>query len=181
MSVALIGMHVFGVTGDLMSLGAIDFGFLVDGPIVMLEAVIAGTAGRSLFGLARRRAYTELAARVVRPVGFAVAIIMLVYLPLLSLQGIEGKMFRPMAITMACALFGALVFAVAVFPALVATVVRPPKKHGARGFDAVARVLEKVIGRALRLRWLVIGAATLLLVLSGALFARTGANFVPRI
>src|SRR5690606_9899075 len=107
MSVALLGMHLFGVTGDLMSLGAIDFGFLVDGPIVILEAIIAATAGKTLIGMARAKAYANISSAVARPVAFAVAIIMLVYVPLLALEGIEGKMFRPMAITMACALFGA--------------------------------------------------------------------------
>src|SRR5258708_597763 len=100
MSVAVMGMHLFGVTGDLMSLGAIDFGFLVDGPIVVLESVIAATSGREIARAARARAYGEIAAAVARPVAFSVAIIMLVYLPLLALEGIEGKMFRPMAVTM---------------------------------------------------------------------------------
>ncbi len=108
MSVALIGMHVFGVTGDLMSLGAIDFGFLVDGPIVILEAVVAATAGRKLVGAARAAEYGSVVRIATRPVAFAVAIIMLVYVPLLTLEGVEGKMFRPMALTMATALFGAL-------------------------------------------------------------------------
>src|SRR5204863_6790122 len=112
MTIALLGMHAFGVTGDLMSLGAIDFGFLVDGPIVILEAVIAATAGKRLLKTARDGAYAEVASAVARPVGFSVGIIMLVYVPLLTLEGIEGKMFRPMAITMACALFGALVYSV---------------------------------------------------------------------
>jgi cobalt-zinc-cadmium resistance protein CzcA len=108
MAVAVFGMHLFGVTGDLMSLGAIDFGFLVDGPIVMLEAVIAATAGRVLRGPEKLQAFGATTAAVARPVAFAVTIIMLVYLPLLSLEGVEGKMFRPMALTMACALAGAL-------------------------------------------------------------------------
>ena len=131
MAIALFGMHLFGVTGDLMSLGAIDFGFLVDGPIVILEAVIAalGRARRSS-RRARDGAYAEVAAAVARPVAFAVAIIMLVYLPLLTLEGIEGKMFRPMAITMACALFGALVYSVVFFPALLVAFVPPAKGHG---------------------------------------------------
>jgi cobalt-zinc-cadmium resistance protein CzcA len=119
MAIALFGMHLFGVTGDLMSLGAIDFGFLVDGPIVILECVLAATAGRTLVGKARARAYEDVGKLVVKPVAFAVAIIMLVYIPLLTLEGVEGKMFRPMAITMACALFGALVYSVLFFPGLV--------------------------------------------------------------
>ncbi len=119
MAVALFGMHVFHVTGDLMSLGAIDVGFLVDGPIIILEGIMAATAGRDLVARARRREYTEISVSLSRPVAFSVAIILLVYLPLLALEGIEGKMFRPMAITMACALFGALVYSVLFFPALL--------------------------------------------------------------
>jgi cobalt-zinc-cadmium resistance protein CzcA len=105
MSIALFGMHWAGVAGDLMSLGAIDFGFLVDGPIVLLEALIAAYAGQQLTPRERAYAYADSLARVVRPVAFAVAIIMLVYIPLLSLEGVEGRLFKPMATTMAFALF----------------------------------------------------------------------------
>ena len=132
MSVALIGMNFLGVTGDLMSLGAIDFGFLVDGPIVVLEAVIAGTAGRKLMGRAKAGAFGEIASLTIRPVGFAVAIIMLVYIPLLALEGVEGKMFRPMAITMALALAGALIYTIVFFPAVLTLLVRPRNDHGPR-------------------------------------------------
>jgi cobalt-zinc-cadmium resistance protein CzcA len=181
MSVALIGMHAFGVTGDIMSLGAIDFGFLVDGPIIVLEAVIAATAGRELIGHARAHEYSALAGRVARPVAFAVAIITLVYLPLLSLEGTEGKMFRPMAITMACALFGALVFAVVFFPALLVAVVPPTKKEGPRWLARIAGAWSAAAPALLRRRWLLFGAGVLVLIGSGALFARAGADFVPRI
>ena len=102
----VIRMKYRSLRASLLSLGAIDFGFLVDGPIVVLEAVIAGTTGRKLVGRARAGAYGELASATIRPVGFAVAIILLVYIPLLALEGVEGKMFRPMAITMALALGG---------------------------------------------------------------------------
>jgi len=181
MSVALIAMHAFGVTGDLMSLGAIDFGFLVDGPIVILEAIVAATAGKELVGLARDREYTTLAGSVARPVAFAVAIIMLVYLPLLSLQGIEGKMFRPMAITMAAALFGALVFALVFFPALLVTMVPPRKALGPRWLEVVTHAYERIAGGVLRRRWPAFAVVTVLLVVASVLFARAGANFVPRI
>lgn len=181
MSVALLGMHAFGVTGDLMSLGAIDFGFLVDGPIIVLEAVIAATAGKELVGDARRSEYTLLAGRVARPVAFSVAIITLVYLPLLSLEGTEGKMFRPMAITMACALFGALVFALVFFPALLAVMVPPRKNHGPRWLEAIGRGWTSLAPELLRFRWPLFGLAALALVLSSLAFAGAGANFVPRI
>jgi len=181
MSIALIGMHVFHVTGDLMSLGAIDFGFLVDGPIVILEAVMTATAGRRLVAAARARAYSEIASSVARPVAFAVAIIMFVYIPLLALEGVEGKMFRPMAVTMACALFGALVYAVCFFPAVLVALVPPAKGHGPRWLERLselyARVLPAVVGRRV---WFLAGAASLFAV-SAWLFARQGAEFVPRI
>jgi cobalt-zinc-cadmium resistance protein CzcA len=181
MSVALIGMHLFHVTGDLMSLGAIDFGFLVDGPIVILESVIAATAGKKLVGSARAGAYSEIAGAVARPVAFAVAIIMLVYIPLLALQGVEGKMFRPMAITMASALFGALLYAVFFFPAVLVSLVPPAKGHGPHWLERLtatyARALPGIVARRV---WLVLGAAALLVV-SGWLFGRMGAEFVPRI
>lgn len=181
MCVALFGMHAFSVTGDLMSLGAIDFGFLVDGPIVMLEAIIAGTAGKALVGDAKHKAYGEACARVLKPVGFSVAIIMLVYLPLLTLEGIEGKMFRPMAITMACALAGALIYSVFFFPALLVTFVPTSKSHGPRWLDAVERTYAKLLPMALQKRKLWLGSSAALLVFAIVLLSRAGADFVPRI
>lgn len=181
MSIAVFGMHLFGVTGDLMSLGAIDFGFLVDGPIVIVEAVMAATAGRKLVGAARARSYEHVAAGVARPVAFAVAIIMLVYVPLLALQGVEGKMFRPMALTMACALFGALVYSILFFPAVLVAIVPPAKDHGPRWIEWLAARYERLIPGALRYRYhLIAGSVTALIVL-GWLFGRSGAEFVPRI
>lgn len=181
MSVALLGMLAFGVTGDLMSLGAIDFGFLVDGPIVILEAVIAATAGKQLIGQSRNHAYGEIASTVARPVAFAVGIIMLVYLPLLALQGIEGKMFRPMAITMACALSGALLYAVLFFPAVLVSLVRPAKDHGPHWLEWLTARYARVVPFALRARVpLLIGAFMLLGVVTYA-FGSMGAEFVPRI
>jgi len=181
MSIAVFGMHLFGVTGDLMSLGAIDFGFLVDGPIVILEAIIAATAGHTLIGKARARAYADVVKVVVNPVAFAVAIIMLVYIPLLTLEGVEGKMFRPMAITMACALFGALIYSVFFFPALLALAVPPAKTHGPVWLDHLGRWYRDLLPTTLRLRWLLTGLAVLSLVAIGVVFSRAGAEFVPRI
>lgn len=181
MAIALFGMHLFGVTGDLMSLGAIDFGFLVDGPIVIVEAVIAATAGRKLVGAARARAYSDIAGSVARPVAFAVAIIMLVYVPLLALEGVEGKMFRPMAITMACALFGALVFAVLFFPALLTMLVPPAKGHGPKWIEALGHWYEPLVPGFVKGRVpLILGSAVLLMVV-GYIFSASGAEFVPRI
>lgn len=181
MAIALFGMHLFGVTGDLMSLGAIDFGFLVDGPIVVLEAVVAGTAGRALVGAARARAYAEVAKLVVKPVAFAVAIIMLVYIPLLTLEGVEGKMFRPMAITMACALFGALVYSILFFPALMVLFVQPAAGHGPAWLERLTHAYERLLGVAMKARWPLLGANAAALVAVGFAFSQAGAEFVPRI
>ncbi len=181
MSIALIGMNLFKVTGDIMSLGAIDFGFLVDGPIVILEAVIAATTGKQLTKVGRAQTYAEVAKHVARPVAFAVAIIMLVYLPLLSLEGVEGKMFRPMALTMALALFGALVYAVVFFPAVMVYLVPPREHHGPKWMDALVASYERAAPVFIRQHRMIIGASALILVVTGYLFAGSGAEFVPRI
>jgi cobalt-zinc-cadmium resistance protein CzcA len=181
MAIALFGMHLFRVTGDLMSLGAIDFGFLVDGPIVILEGIIAGTAGRELVRRARAKAYGDIAGVVMKPVAFAVAIIMLVYIPLLTLEGVEGKMFRPMAVTMACALFGALAYSVAFFPALLVLIVPPKKGHGPRWLEWLEHRYESFVATAIQLRWPLLAASTASLWVAGFLFSRSGAEFIPRI
>lgn len=182
MAFAVFGMHLFGITGDLMSLGAIDFGFLVDGPIVVLEAVVAALAGRAF---ARRRQYlgalTDVAMPVARPVAFSVAIIMLVYVPLLALQGVEGKMFRPMAATMACALFGALVFSVVIFPGVLALLMPPPKSEGPRWLGRLRDWYARVLPRALAWRKPLLAVMAVALVVSMSALLSRGADFVPRI
>jgi cobalt-zinc-cadmium resistance protein CzcA len=181
MAVALFGMHLFGVTGDLMSLGAIDFGFLVDGPVVVLEGIMAATAGWELVGKARARKYAEVAKLVVEPVAFAVAIIMLVYIPLLTLEGVEGKMFRPMAVTMASALFGALVYAVVFFPALLVLFVPPARAHGPAWLERLAHAYQRLAPRVIEQRWPLLAGSAIALAGVGVAFGRSGAEFVPRI
>jgi cobalt-zinc-cadmium resistance protein CzcA len=182
MAVAVFGMHLFGITGDLMSLGAIDFGFLVDGPIVVLEAVMAALAGRSFVRHKQYlRAMTGAAAPVARPVAFSVAIIMLVYVPLLALQGVEGKLFRPMAATMALALFGALIYSVVFFPAVLAILLPPPKSEGPRWLHRLQNWYARVLPRAIAWRGRLIAAMVLALVVTMGALVRKGADFVPRI
>jgi heavy metal efflux system protein len=181
MSVALFGMHLFGVTGDLMSLGAIDFGFLVDGPIVMLEAVMAALAGRMLkTEQERMTGLASAAGPVARPVAFSVAIIMLVYLPLLALQGVEGKMFRPMATVMACALFGALFYSVVIFPGVL-SLLMGDVDHGPKWLEALRRRYEKMLPTALVYRVPLLVGVVVLFLTSMVAMARQGADFVPRI
>lgn len=182
MSLTLFGMLAANITGNLMSLGAIDFGFLVDGPIVMLEACIARLA---LHGITPQNAKASVAGAVrgvTRPVVFSVAIILLVYLPLLSLQDVEGKMFRPMAATMAMALGGSLVFALMVFPAAAVTFLKPPKEPGHHGLlHRLTDPYLRGVRLAVRYRGPLLAGAIALLVGVLPVAASLGADFVPRI
>src|SRR5690606_27294230 len=112
-----ISMRFFGVSGNLMSLGALDFGLIIDGAIVVVENVSRRLSETRARGRAVRGVVRDATAQVIRPVLFGTAIIMIVYIPILSLQGIEGKMFRPMAIAVLSALAAALVLAVTLVPA----------------------------------------------------------------
>jgi cobalt-zinc-cadmium resistance protein CzcA len=180
MIIALFGMLQLDVTGSLMSLGAIDFGLLVDGPIVMAEAVMTRLALAHASGQRRLPAITDSLRQVTRPVVFSVTIILLVYVPLLTLEGTEGKMFRPMATTMALALFGSVVFSLFVFPAGTAAFIRQaPHGHGLLGkLDApYRRLVEWSVAR----RGLLIAVAVAALIATLPVAASLGADFVPRI
>lgn len=182
MSLTLCGMLLTGVTGNLMSLGAIDFGFLVDGPIVMLEACIARLALHGVTQANAKHSVVSAVRGVTRPVVFSVAIILLVYLPLLSLQDVEGKMFRPMAATMAMALGASLVFALVVFPAAAVTFLKPPKASGHHG---LLHRLTDPYRRGVRLvlcwRAPLLAGAVAMLLASMPVAGSLGADFVPRI
>ena len=122
---AFTGMVQAGLSGNLMSLGAIDFGLIVDGSVVMIENIVrrlgeAGNQDRS----ARENTIRDAGREVARPVFFAVLIIILVYLPLLTLQGVEGKMFRPMALTVVFALVGSLILSLTLMPVLASLLFR---------------------------------------------------------
>ena len=119
MLMAFAGMRALGLSGNLMSLGAIDFGLVVDGSVVMIENVLRRRA-EGADDKDPRAAVWRAAAEVARPVTFAVLIISLVYVPVLSLTGVEGKMFRPMALTVVLALLSSLLVAMTVMPALAA-------------------------------------------------------------
>ena len=115
---AFIAMRAAGLSGNLMSLGAIDFGLIVDGSVVIVENVVRILNDRRPDGRAVRSTVREAAIEVGRPVAFAVAIIMLVYVPIFSLRGVEGKMFQPMALTVVFALAASLILALTWVPAL---------------------------------------------------------------
>ena len=122
---AFTGMVQAGLSGNLMSLGAIDFGLIVDGSVVMIENIVR-KLGESAHrpGVSREEVIREAGREVARPVFFAVLIIAIVYLPILTLQGVEGKMFRPMALTVVFALIGSLILALTLMPTLAALLFR---------------------------------------------------------
>jgi heavy metal efflux system protein len=114
---AFIGMVQSGLSGNLMSLGAIDFGLIVDGSVVMIENIVR-RLGDAKPGVSREQVVREAGHEVARPIFFAVLIIVIVYLPILTLEGVEGKMFRPMALTVVFALVGSLFLALTLMPVL---------------------------------------------------------------
>ncbi|MGE0703139.1 MAG: efflux RND transporter permease subunit [Vicinamibacterales bacterium] len=121
---AFTGMVQAGISGNLMSLGAIDFGLIVDGSVVMIENIVRRLHEARRPGVSRDDVVREAGREVARPVFFAVLIIIIVYLPLLTLEGVEGKMFRPMAITVVFALVGSLFFALTLMPVLASLAFR---------------------------------------------------------
>ncbi len=121
---AFTGMLRAGISGNLMSLGAIDFGLIVDGSVVMIENIVRRLGQGRQPGVSRQEAILGAGREVARPIFFAVLIIILVYLPIVTLEGVEGKMFRPMAWTVVLALIGSLILALTLMPALASLLFR---------------------------------------------------------
>ena len=187
---ATAAMVALNVPGNLMSLGALDFGLIVDGAVVMVEAVFHGV-NRSAYPLQYRkraqaiwvRQVEEIAGTVAQPVFFSVLIILLVYLPVLSLTGVDGKMFRPMALTVVFALASSLVLSLTFIPAATALFLRPKDVPERPPF--LVRWIEKVYLPLLRISearpWAVAAGSASLLALGGIFFARAGSEFVPQL
>ncbi|PKN54069.1 MAG: CusA/CzcA family heavy metal efflux RND transporter [Deltaproteobacteria bacterium HGW-Deltaproteobacteria-14] len=182
MLLAFIGMVQADVSGNLMSLGAIDFGLIVDGAVVMIENVFRLMAEKRDAGVRSVDVVREATTEVARPVAFAVGIIILVYVPILTLGGIEGKMFRPMAWTVIFALAGSLVLALTLVPVLASLFVRrPPKHHETLLVRGLRRLYRPALDGALRRRGLTIGAAALIFAGGVALATTLGAEFIPKL
>jgi cobalt-zinc-cadmium resistance protein CzcA len=182
---AVAAMVVFGVPGNLMSLGAIDFGLLVDGAVVMVERAfheLPSIRGRDEPTL-RRTTIAEAMGHVAAPMTFSVAVIVLVYVPILALVGVDGKMFRPMALTVVFALLTALVLAIVWVPAVSAAWLRP--KHVPVRDPLMVRIVrrsyEPVLALAGRAPLLVIVPALGLLAYGGVLYTQLGSAFVPQL
>ena len=186
MLLTVTGMVENEISGNLMSLGALDFGLIVDGAVIIVENCLRrfGLAQKELGRLLTREERFSLAedatVEVIRPAIFGILIITIVYIPIFALDGIEGKMFHPMAFTVVMALTAALILSLTFVPAAVASFVRgrveereSPVMRGARNLYAPA------LDFALRFRTLVVAAAVVIVALSALLATRLGAEFIP--
>jgi len=180
---AFTGMVQLGIAGNLMSLGAIDFGLIVDGSVVMVENLVRRLSGQGAKDERSRVAQMTAAAReVARPIFFGVAIIMVVYVPILALQGTEGKMFRPMASTVLLALVASLFLSFTLVPVLSYYFLgRRVKERRTWIFRSAQRIYRPVLNLTLRRPVLTFSAALLVFGVSLALAPRLGAVFVPRL
>ena len=186
MLLTAIGMRQFGISGNLMSLGAIDFGIIVDTAVIIVENCLRRLAeqqhhfGRPLTRDERLAETFAATRQMVMPAVFGQAIIITVYIPILLLTGIEGKMFHPMAMTVILALAAAFVLSLTFVPALVALVVNRPLVERENRLMAVARRgYEPVLGAALRLPVPITVAAVFIFAGGCWLFTRLGSEFIP--
>jgi len=189
---ALICMRIFGVSGNLMSLGALDFGLIVDGAVIIVEAVLHGlhrlrpSENRGGFTRADiNETVTESSRRMMGAAVFGQIIILTVYLPVLSLTGIEGKMFRPMAQTVSFALIGAFVLSLTYVPMMTALGIgrraRTGPTYADRALGWLQRRYEPLLQSALRYPKAIIASAALLFGASVWLLTTLGGEFIPRL
>ncbi|MEW5884155.1 MAG: CusA/CzcA family heavy metal efflux RND transporter [Armatimonadota bacterium] len=186
MLVAAIGMTRFEISGNLMSLGAIDFGLIVDGAVFMMENIVRRVAEarehatQPLSSDHLRQVVSEASREVSRPVLFAVTIITVVYLPILALEGTEGKMFRPMAYTVVFCLLAALMLTLTFLPAAASMwLSRDTKEKRNLIMEFAHKLYVPTLIFALRRRVVVVSLAGLLVVGSGWLFTKLGSEFIP--
>jgi cobalt-zinc-cadmium resistance protein CzcA len=185
---AVTVMNAFGLSGNLMSLGAIDFGLLVDGAVIIVENTVRRLSERQQARAdaltdEERVAVVESATLEVRAASvFGEAIIAIVYLPVLALTGTEGKLFRPMAITVLLALAGAFILSLTLVPVLTSLLVRPRRVHQETWLLRQAHALYRpLFARAMRHRVATVGLGVLCLALAVGLFTRLGAEFIPQL
>jgi len=169
-----------GIAGSLMSLGAIDFGLVVDSSVILVENSVRHLA-EDKTGRSRIQIVKEAALEVRKPTLFGELIIMIVYLPILFLEGIEGKLFRPMALTVIFALVGSMIFSMTLMPVLASYLPAHTADKEPLVVRWTKRAYRPLLDLALRNRFLVIGGAVLLLGNAAFLATRLGSEFVPKL
>ena len=188
MLIAVTGMVENKVSANLLSLGAVDFGIIIDGAVVFVENIIRRaseeqkTKGRKLTNSERLAVISQAGKQVAKPTLFGILIIMIVYLPILTLTGIEGKMFKPMSLVVLMALAGALILTFTFVPAACAVFLRG-KFSEKESF--IVRWIKSVycpaLDVAMRLRWLTVGVAAVVLGIAGLITTGLGSEFVPQL
>jgi len=179
-------MNVFGVTGNLMSLGAIDFGLIVDGAVIIVEATMHQLAHRRAGKITQSEMDDEVfgsSKKMMNSAAFGQIIILIVYLPILALVGIEGKMFGPMAQTVSFAIMGAFLLSLTYVPMASALFlsknISPKKNFSDKMMDFIQRGYHPIISGALRFKKTVVGIALTLLAISFIVFSSLGGEFIP--
>jgi heavy metal efflux system protein len=185
MLLTITGMVEARVSGNLMSLGALDFGLIVDGAVIIVENCLrrlaAAQGGAGALRLSERlEVVREATTEVIRPSAFGMFIILVVYLPIFSLQGVEGKMFHPMAITVVLALTAALALSITFVPAAVAVLVRGRVAERENAvMRAARRLYEPLLHAALRFRLAAVAVALAVVALGAMLATKMGSEFIP--
>lgn len=180
-------MQMFGVSGNLMSLGAIDFGLIVDGAVIIVEATMHHLGMR---GITKRLTQDEMdaevydsASKIRSSAAFGEIIILIVYLPILALVGVEGKMFKPMAQTVSFAILGAFILSLTYVPMVSALFLSKNPTHkrniSDRMMDFLHRKYTPVVKAALRFRFVIVLSAVVLMAISVVLFLKMGGEFLP--
>lgn len=195
MLVAFIGMKQFRISGNLMSLGAIDFGLIVDGSVVMIENIMRHLSLKPGGGTAKESSDNEPSGKtniievilkagreVLRPIVFAVGIIIIVYIPILALEGVEGKMFKPMALTVIFALIGSLVLSFTLMPVLASYFLKKTT-HDKETFiiRKVKQYYLPLVQKTIRRPKITATAAGIIFLLSLIFVPFMGAEFIPRL
>ena len=188
MLMTVTGMVESQVSGNLMSLGALDFGLIVDGAVIIVENALRHLGMyQKMHGSVpelkeRLRIVRESTIEVIRPSVFGVIIILIVYVPIFALSGVEGKMFHPMAFTVVTALLSALILSVTAVPAAIAIFVRGPISEKENRFMLWAKkIYNPALQFVMQHRWPVVTAAVALVVLSGVQASKLGTEFVPNL
>ena len=185
MLVAFLGMQFFGVSANLMSLGAVDFGMVVDGSVIMVENCIRRLRQRGVDPSTAARSHFEeiraAAQEVGRPILMGVAIIIAVYMPILTLQDLEGRMFRPMAVTVCSALLGSLAITILVVPVAARVLLRNVKETPEPFMDRIRSVYTRIMERLIRRPLLVVAPALLIVVAAISSLGFIGTEFMPRL
>lgn len=186
---ALGMMNVFGVSANLMSLGAIDFGLIVDGAVIVVEATLHHLGLRkSTHKLSQKEMDQEVfdsASKIRTQAAFGEIIILIVYIPILTLVGVEGKMFTPMAKTVGFAIFGALILSLTYIPMMCALFL-PRKGHDKKTFsdkfiEKLHDIYSPLLDKAIRIKYIIVSIAVAIFLFTIFIFSRMGGEFIPQL